>query len=59
MRKNISFTVAATIMGLGVVFWAAANVASTSDDPRSTVGASLKADATVPFLPLQVIEPIN
>jgi hypothetical protein len=59
MRKNISFTVAAAIMGLGVILWAGASLISTRDDTRSTVGMSFHGDETVPFLRLQEIEPIN
>jgi hypothetical protein len=57
MRKNASFTVAAAIMGLAVMFWAKSSVFATSADTRSTVGMSFYA--TTSYLPFQVVEPIN
>jgi hypothetical protein len=59
MRKNTSFTVAAAIMGLAVIFWAKSSVVATSADTRSTVGMSFYAAATTSYLPFQVVEPIN
>ena len=40
MRKNTTFTVAAVIMGLAVIFWARSSLLGTSSDTRSTVGTS-------------------
>ena len=57
MRKNTSFTVAAAIMGLAVMFWAKSIVVATSADTRSTGGMSFYA--TTSYLPFQVVEPVN
>jgi hypothetical protein len=57
MRKNTSFTVAAAIMGLAVIFWAKSSVVATSADTRSMVGMSFYAITS--YLPFQVVEPIN
>ena len=57
MRKNTSFTVAAAIMGLAVMFWAKSIVVATSADTRSTGGMSFYA--TTSYLPFQVVDPVN
>jgi hypothetical protein len=59
MRKNIIFTVAAVIMGLAVIFWARSSLLGTSSDARSTVGMSFYPAETVPYLPLQAVQPTN
>ena len=59
MRKNTSFTVAAAIMGLAVIFWAKSSVVATSADTRSAVGMSFYVVATTSYLPFQVVEPVN
>jgi hypothetical protein len=46
MRKNTSFTVAAAIMGLAMIFWAKSSVVAPSADTRSTVGMSFYVVAT-------------
>jgi hypothetical protein len=58
MRKNMSFAIAATMLGLAVIFWAKSSVVATSADAvRPKVGMSFVA---VPgsYLPLQVVQPI-
>jgi hypothetical protein len=59
MRKNITFTVAAAIMGLAVIFWARSSLLGTSSDTRSTVGMSSYPTETVPYPPLQAVQPTN
>jgi hypothetical protein len=56
MRKNISFTVAATIFGLGMMLWAkAAVVASQAEVARPTVGTSANVVISHSYLPIQTL----
>ena len=56
MRKHISFTIAATIVGLAMVFWAKASAVNTNADiVRPKV--ELSALASNPNLPFQVLAP--
>jgi hypothetical protein len=58
MRKNTSFAIAATIMGLAMVFWAKSSVDATSADiarPKIGMLAQLGAPA---YLPIQAIDPV-
>jgi hypothetical protein len=56
-RKNISFTVAATILGLGMMLWAkAAVVASQAEVARPTVGTSANVVISNSYLPIQVLD---
>jgi hypothetical protein len=57
MRKHISFSIAATIMGLAMVFWAKASVVYTDADivrPKVELSSSISH----PHLPVQVLAPI-
>ncbi len=57
MRKHISFTIAATIVGLAMVFWAIASVADTNADvarPR----LDLSSPMSNPYLLVQVLDPV-
>jgi hypothetical protein len=58
MRKNASFAIAATMMGLAMIFWAKSNVVATSADVRPKVGLSSYVVTPSSYLPFQVIEPI-
>jgi hypothetical protein len=56
-RKNISFTVAATILGLGMMLWAkSAVVASQADVVRPPVGTSANVVISNSYLPIQVLD---
>jgi hypothetical protein len=56
-RKNISFTVAATIFGLGMMLWAkSAVVASQADVARPPVGTSANVVISNSYLPIQVLD---
>ncbi len=58
MRKNMSFAIAAAIMGLAMIFWAKSSVEATSADiARPKVGMSAHIGAP-PYLPIQVFEPV-
>jgi len=57
MRKNTSFAIAATMLGLVVIFWAKSSVvASSAGMVRPNVGMS---HAAMPgsFLPVKALEP--
>jgi hypothetical protein len=57
MRKHISFTIAATIAGLAVVFWAIAGGVYTKADivlPKVELSSSISH----PYLPAQVFAPV-
>jgi len=57
MRKNASFAVAATIMGLAMILWAKSSVVATNAEiVRPKVGLSPYVVMTHPYLPIQVIE---
>jgi hypothetical protein len=58
MRKNTGFAIAATMLGLALIFWAKSSVVATSADMvRPKLVTSVVA---VPgsYLPFQVVEPI-
>ena len=54
MRKNISFTVAATIFGLGMMLWAKSAVVATQ--LRPPVGTSAYVVISNSYLPIQVLD---
>ena len=57
MRKHISFSVATTIAGLAMVFWATFGVVYTKAEiVRPKVG--LSSSIAPPHLPTQVLAPI-
>jgi hypothetical protein len=57
MRKHISFTVAATILGLAMAFWAkSAVVATHADVVRPAVGLSPYVVMSTSYLPIQVLD---
>jgi hypothetical protein len=59
MRKNISFTVAATIFGLGMMVWAtSAVVATQAGVTRPPVGASTYVVISNLYLPIHVLDEI-
>ena len=59
MRKNISFTVAATILGLGMMLWAKSAVVATQVDVvRPPVGASAYVVISNSYLPIHVLDEI-
>jgi hypothetical protein len=51
MRKHIGFTIAATILGLAMVFWAKASVI------ENNAKVELSSRASTPNLPFQVLAP--
>ena len=57
MRKNISFAIAATMLGLAMIFWAGSSVVS-AEIVRSKVGLSSQVVTLSSYLPIQVVEPI-
>jgi hypothetical protein len=57
MRKNISFAIAATMLGLAMIFWAGSSVVS-AEIVRSKVGSSSQVVTPSSYLPIQVIKPI-
>ena len=57
MRKNTSFAVAATMLGLATLFWAKSSVVATSADiARLQTGMPNVATAGF-FLPVKALEP--
>jgi hypothetical protein len=57
MRKHISFAIAATIMGLAMVFWVKASVVETNADvvrPK----LDLSSPMSNPYLPVKVLGPV-
>jgi hypothetical protein len=58
MRKNTSFAVAATVMGLVMVFWAKASVVASSADVRPKAAASFTFVTSAAYLPFQVAQPV-
>jgi len=57
MRKNASFAIAATMLGLVVVFWAKSSVvASSADMVRPNAGMSYTATPGS-FLPVKALQP--
>jgi hypothetical protein len=57
MRKHISFTIAATIVGLAMVFWFKAIVVETNAAVvRQKI--DLSAPMSNPYLPTKVLEPV-
>ena len=58
MCKNTNFAIAATMLGLAMLFWAKSSVVATSADmARPRVELSNVATAGV-FLPVKVMEPV-
>ena len=58
MRKNTSFAIAATMLGLATLFWAKSSVVATSADlARPQVEISIGAMAGL-FLPVKAVEPV-
>ncbi len=59
MRKNASFAIAATVMGLTMIFWAKSSVTATSADIVRPKVELLSAVVTPSlYLPNQVVDPI-
>jgi hypothetical protein len=57
MRKNISFAIAATMLGLAMIFFAKSSVVATSADMvRPNVGMS-HAAMPASILPVRALEP--
>jgi hypothetical protein len=57
MRKHISFTIAATILGLAMIFWArSAVVATNADVVWPAVGLSPYVVMSDSYLPIQVLD---
>jgi hypothetical protein len=57
MRKNISFAIAATMLGLAMIFWAGSSVVS-AEIVRSKVGSSSRVVTPSSYLQIQAIKPI-
>jgi hypothetical protein len=58
MRKNTSFAVAATVMGLVMVFWVKSGIVASSADVRPKAAGSLHFVTSSPYLPFRVVEPV-
>jgi hypothetical protein len=57
MRKHISFAIAATIVGLAMVFWIKAGVVKTNANivqPK----LELSAPMSNPYLPVKELDPV-
>ena len=57
MRKNISFAIAAAMLGLAMIFWAGSSVVS-AEIIRSKVGSSSRVVTPSSYLQIQAIKPI-
>ena len=57
MRKNVSFAIAAAMLGLAMIFWAGSSVVS-AEIVRSKVGLSSQVVIPSSYLPIQAIKPI-
>jgi hypothetical protein len=59
MRKHISFTIATTVIGLAMMFWAeSAVVATHADVVWPAVGLSPYVVMSNSYLPVQVIDEV-
>ena len=59
MRKDISFAIAATVLGLTMLIWAKSSVvAPGADIVRPKVGVGTYEVRPAPHLPIQVLEPV-
>jgi hypothetical protein len=58
MRKNIGFAIAATMLGLAIIFWAISSVVASSADMGRPKVAISNVATPASYLPIQVIEPI-
>jgi hypothetical protein len=59
MRKNTSFAIAATMLGLAMIFWVRSSVVATSADVvRPNIGVTTYNVTPSSYLPIQVVEPI-
>jgi hypothetical protein len=57
MRKNASFAVAATMMGLAMLVWAKSSIVASSADIRQMAGMSPYL-TTASYLPFRTLEPV-
>jgi hypothetical protein len=57
MRKYISVTIAATVVGLAMVFWVKASVVKTSADVAEPK-VDLSSPMSNPYLPVQTLNPV-
>jgi hypothetical protein len=57
MRKYISFAIAATILGLAIVFWVKASVVKTNADVVQPK-LDLSSPMSNPYLPVQSLDPV-
>ena len=59
MRKNTSFAIVATMLGLAMIFWVKSSVVATSADAiRPNVGLTTYNLAPSSHLPIQSVEPV-
>jgi hypothetical protein len=58
MRKNTSFTVAAAVMGVAMVFWVKSAVVASSADVRAHASTPLYFVTSAPYLPVRMAEPV-
>jgi len=61
MRKHVSFTIAATLLVLSVVFWSISGVVTTASSGRSKAVVPTYRVIQVPpnaYLPVKEIEPV-
>ena len=57
MRKNTSFAIAATMMGMAMLFWAKSSIVASSADIRQMAGMSPYL-TTTSYLPFRTLEPV-
>jgi len=59
MRKNTSFAIVATMLGLAMIFWVKSSVVATSADAsRPKVGLATYNLTPSSYLPIQSVEPV-
>jgi hypothetical protein len=59
MRKNITFAIVATIMGLSMIVWAKSSVVTTHAEViRPKAGSSPYVVMSNSYLPIQLIEEV-
>ena len=57
MRKHINFAIAATIVGLAMVFWVKAGVVETDAEIARPM-VVLSSPMSNPYLPFRVLDPV-
>jgi hypothetical protein len=58
MRKNTSFAIVATMLGLAMLFWVKSSVVATSADLARPQAGMSNGTMAGSFLPVKAIQPI-